>query len=180
MTTLEFLDLDARGCISLAQRQDIVREALTWERTPFRHQGKVKGVGCDCAMFPVAVYQLLGLIPPDYQPEYYPMDWHLHHGHHGPNGRVWRGHEGHALEGCGDERYLREVLRFAYGVDAPQPGDFVLYRFGRAYAHGGIVLAWPEIIHSARTARMVTRAYGLRDGELSHRNPIFFSLWGRQ
>lgn len=29
-------------------RQAIVDEALTWEKTPYRHQGRAKGVGVDC------------------------------------------------------------------------------------------------------------------------------------
>ncbi|NDC56413.1 MAG: hypothetical protein EBZ69_06345 [Alphaproteobacteria bacterium] len=29
-------------------RMDIVREAREWINTPFKHQGALKGVACDC------------------------------------------------------------------------------------------------------------------------------------
>lgn len=37
----------------------------------------------------------------------------------------------------------------------PLPGDLVLWRFGRAFAHGAIVAAWPRIIHAELQARRV-------------------------
>ena len=57
-----------------------------------------------------------GLVGP-----YYPRDWHLHRS---------------------AERYLETVLARATEIseDAARPGDVVLYRFGRAFAHGAIVL----------------------------------------
>lgn len=36
-------------------RQAIVEEAKTWLGTPFHHQGRVKGAGCDCAGLVVGV-----------------------------------------------------------------------------------------------------------------------------
>jgi cell wall-associated NlpC family hydrolase len=30
----------------------------------------------------------------------------------------------------------------------PEPGDLVLFRFGRCFAHGGIVTLWPRLIHA--------------------------------
>lgn len=42
-------------------RAAIVFEARTWLGTPFHHQGRVKGVGVDCAGVPIGVAQALGL-----------------------------------------------------------------------------------------------------------------------
>lgn len=42
-------------------RDEIVAEARTWLKTPFHHQGRLKGVGVDCAGVPVGVAQALGL-----------------------------------------------------------------------------------------------------------------------
>lgn len=42
-------------------RAAIVAEARTWLDTPFHHQGRVKGVGVDCAGVPIGVAQACGL-----------------------------------------------------------------------------------------------------------------------
>jgi cell wall-associated NlpC family hydrolase len=55
------------------------------------------------------------------------MDWHLHQM---------------------GQRYLEHVLTVCDPVDAPLPGDIVLYHFGKCISHGGIVIGWPTIIHS--------------------------------
>lgn len=47
-------------------RSAIIAEAESWIGTPFRHQGRAKGVGVDCVGLPVAVAQALGLLPGDY------------------------------------------------------------------------------------------------------------------
>lgn len=44
---------------------DIVAEARSWLDTPFRHQGRVRGVGVDCAGVVVQVGQALGLVEYD-------------------------------------------------------------------------------------------------------------------
>jgi cell wall-associated NlpC family hydrolase len=59
------------------QREDVVREALSWIGTPFHHAGRVKGAGVDCGQFPLAVFESCGLIP-NYVPAHYPADFHLH------------------------------------------------------------------------------------------------------
>jgi NlpC/P60 family putative phage cell wall peptidase len=42
-------------------RDQIVAEARTWLGTPFRHQGRVKGVGVDCVGLAIGVASALGL-----------------------------------------------------------------------------------------------------------------------
>lgn len=39
---------------------DMITEMRTWIGTPFVHQGRVKGVGCDCAAIPVMAGRFLG------------------------------------------------------------------------------------------------------------------------
>src|SRR5579871_668762 len=141
------------------RRSAALAEALSWLGTPYRHMGRIKGVGADCATFPAAVYAAIGAIP-EVEIEFYPPDWHLHRG---------------------EEKYLARVMQFAVPVDAPLPGDFVLWRFGRAFAHGAIVIAWPRIIHAAIGIGVIeddgvapTLAFGRRTGRREHR---FFSLW---
>jgi cell wall-associated NlpC family hydrolase len=136
------------------QRAAVIAEALSWQGTPYHHAAQLKGSGVDCAMLPAAVYRAAGLIP-ELAVAHYPPDWHLHRD---------------------VERYLDIVVRHATQIPAPTgPGDFVLYRWGRCFAHGAIVIAWPEIIHA------VIHVGVIRDrgdaGRLAGRPCRFFTLW---
>src|ERR1035437_3278475 len=112
-----------------AIRSAIVAEAKSWLGTSYHHQGAVKSVGVDCVRLLIKVYQAFGLVPFDLDPRPYVPDWHMHRG---------------------EERYLDGVLKYGHPVDVPQPGDIAVYRFGRTYSHGGIVIGWPVIIHAHR------------------------------
>src|ERR1019366_3166581 len=109
------------------QRETVIVEARTWMLTPYVHQARAKGAGCDCMTFIHETYIACGVIPREELP-YYPKDWHKHQP---------------------DEKYLNGVLRYAHEVPTPQPGDIVLLRFCQAWAHGGIVINWPQLIHSS-------------------------------
>jgi len=108
------------------QQQRVVEIAHTWLGTPYVHHGDVKGAGVDCAMLLVRVYHEAGLAP-DIDPRGYSTQWHLHRS---------------------EEKYLQWIHEYADRVAEPEPGDVVMFRFGRAVAHGGIVVDWPTIIHS--------------------------------
>ena len=137
------------------QRAAVAAEARSWLNTPYHHAARIKGAGTDCAMLPAAVYRAVGLIP-DFTVAYYPPDWHLHRDL---------------------ERYLDIVTRHAAEVPAPTgPGDFVLYRWGRCFAHGAIVTIWPEIIHAVIDVGVVLDHGDA--GRLRGRARRFFTLWG--
>lgn len=136
-------------------RQALVTEAMTWLRTPYHHQGFMKGVGVDCAFLLIKVYHAVGLIP-DIDPRPYPPDWHLHRG---------------------EQRYLNWIEEYARPVDVPKPGDIALYSFGRCVSHGAIVLEWPTIIH-AYMREGVVLADALNTPGLSERFAGFYSFWG--
>jgi cell wall-associated NlpC family hydrolase len=104
------------------QRAAVVAEALTWINTPYHHHARVKGVGVDCAQLLCAVYEACGLVP-HIDPGNYAHDWHLHRGE-----EVFIGW----LEKVG-AREVRAPVR-------PAPGDVALFKYGRAYSHGGIVV----------------------------------------
>lgn len=110
----------------IGSRQDVVAEALTWLRTPYHHQGRIKGAGVDCAMILCEVYQETGHIP-FIDPRPYPPDWHLNRS---------------------EERYLAWIDQYAHEVKNPLPGDIALFKFGRCVSHGAIVVEWPVIVHS--------------------------------
>lgn len=114
------------------ERQRVVEIARTWIGTPYLSNAMVRGAGVDCAMLLIGVYREAGLLPDDLDPRPYPPQWHLHQG---------------------EERYKNIVERFAKEVAAPPeriplPGDVVLFKIGRLFAHGGIVSNWPKIIHA--------------------------------
>jgi cell wall-associated NlpC family hydrolase len=109
-----------------AHRAAVVAEAMSWLGTPYHTGAHVKRVGVDCAWLLIEVYAAEGLIE-RFDPGYYPGDWHLHRA---------------------DERYLGFVLERAREVDAPDVGDIVLMRFGRAFSHGAIYLGDGLILHS--------------------------------
>ena len=121
-----------------ARREAAVAEARGWISTPYHHQGRIKGAGTDCAMLLAAVYYAADVIP-FIDPRPYPADWHLHRP---------------------EQRYLGFVRQYCHQVERPGPGDVVLYQFGRCLAHGGIVTAWPMIIHAYQDARMVIEDRG--------------------
>lgn len=141
----------------MTRRDAVVAEARSWLRTPYHHCASIKGVGVDCAMLLVMVYRAAGLIPADLDPRPYSPDWHLHRGE-----ELFLGW----LEQCGDQ------------VDAPQPGDVAVWRYGRTYSHGAIVVdADGAIVHAARPAGIVTLG-NLRETELQQREALYWRVRG--
>ena len=141
--------------LTIQQRINIVRAAKDWLGTPYHHHARVKRAGADCAMFPLAVYQECGVLPQDYKPPQYSVQWHLHRS---------------------QELYLNEIEKFVVETDSPpQPADFIVFRFGRTYSHGAIVVEWPIVIHSY-IPHGVLLSDALRDGELLSREHKCFEV----
>ena len=111
----------------MSQRQRVVAEAETWLRTPYHHMGRIKGSGTDCLMLLAEVYEAAGVIPHVDVP-FYPPDWNLHRD---------------------AERYLQGLMLYAREIGgSPQSGDVAVFKFGRCFAHGAIVVSWPRLIHA--------------------------------
>ena len=125
--------------------------------TPHRNGARVKGAGVDCGQYPIMVYSSLGLME-DPKPATYPRDFHLHRG---------------------EEFYLEYARAAAHELpegSIPQKGDFALFKIGRVFSHGAIVIAWPKIIHAYVKAGVI---YADADqGELAGKPVKFFSFWG--
>lgn len=51
---------------------DVVTAARALIGTPFHHQGRLPGVGIDCAGVPIVVGRMLGLVAPDFDVAGYP------------------------------------------------------------------------------------------------------------
>jgi cell wall-associated NlpC family hydrolase len=143
------------------QREAVSAIARSWLGTPYHHMGRIKGAGVDCAMFPLEVYREAGLIG-DIEVPYYPVDWMLHRSEEIFLGIV--------------ERYAREITApAATAAGSAESGDLLIYRFGRCFAHGAIVLEWPLIIHSV-VRHGVILSDAERDGMLLGRKRRFFSV----
>lgn len=116
-------------------REKVIQEARSWLGTPYHHEGRVKGVGVDCAMLLVAVYHACGLIP-DIDPRPYSFDWMLNRD---------------------EEKFLGWVKEYGSETDDPQPGDVLVWRFGRTFSHGSILVDQVgAIVHAYRPAGYVT------------------------
>jgi cell wall-associated NlpC family hydrolase len=138
------------------ERDAVVAEARAWVRTPYVHQSRLKGIGADCTFFAM-VYEACGLVPHVDIPHYSPQA-HLH--------RVAAIYEG-------------IVGRHAHRTESPLRGDIVLYHFGRAYSHGGVLIedGWPSrIVHGDMEAGFVLIGHG-DGGRLQGAPRMFFTLW---
>jgi cell wall-associated NlpC family hydrolase len=146
--------------ITVQQREQVVAEAKTWveARTPYIPQGQIKGVGCDCATFLVCVYRAVGLIPADFDPGFYDINAHMH-------------------KETVTKQYEETIRQFAVEIPEAeaQPGDLVLFRVAHAYAHGGIIVDYPQIIHSMNKHGVVYSNMQ-QDSFLLRRPKIFFTL----
>jgi cell wall-associated NlpC family hydrolase len=137
----------------MSAREAVVAEALSWLGTPYHHHGRVKGVGVDCAMLLAEVYERCGLIE-RVEPGFYPVDWHFHRD---------------------EEAFVGWLARVgARQVDAPQLGDVAVFKYGRAYSHGGIVVPGGCAHAFMRAGRVMTTR--LDEEPLLGRPTQFWSL----
>lgn len=139
----------------MTKRHDVAAEAMTWAGTPYHHHARVKGVGVDCVQLLCAVYEACGLLPP-VEPGAYACDWHVHQE---------------------TELYLLGLLGVgATEVQTSGLGDAVLFRFGRTWSHGGIVVAPDTVLHAYMgRGAIVTR---FDEEPLARRKARFFTLPG--
>lgn len=107
-------------------REWVIREASSWEGTPYVPHGRVKGVGVDCGG---VVYQsytpLFGPFPPF--PTGYAPDWALH---------------------TTKELYLDFIAPFTKEVPFPERGGITIYHYGLVYSHAAIYADNDEYIHA--------------------------------
>jgi NlpC/P60 family putative phage cell wall peptidase len=122
-------------------RAQIVEEARRWVGTPYRHQARVRGAGCDCGGLVGGVAVALGIVA---------ADW-------------WEAVFDRAFGGYGRQP-VRGSLRtvcdlFMARVSTPQPGDVVMMHFGPDPQHLGIVADYRHgglsIVHALSTVGYV-------------------------
>ena len=141
------------------ERAAVAREARRWEGTPFHWRAQIPGPqgGADCATFPCAVYQNVGLftIPVHDMPE----QWHLHRGR---------------------EEYVETIAPFMREctIGEIREGDFLMTRIGRLYSHGGIVVGWPLLVHCYGFGVHCVNV--LTDAVWRGQENRYFSPWGKR
>ncbi len=115
------------------RRAAVIAEALTWVGTPFHHAARVKGAGVDCLTFLTEVFERAGIVPRQTLPFYRP-DFMMHQT---------------------EETYLLGLLEHGREVAAPLPADVAIFKWGRIYAHAGIVTDWPWMLHAAPSVGVI-------------------------
>lgn len=141
------------------QRAAVIAEAMTWLGTPFRNNAAVKGQGVDCAQLLAKVFANAGVVPPQ-NVEIYSPQFFLHHS---------------------EEKFLSYVLPLAreIAIGDAREADVVVYKIGRVFAHGAIVLEWPKAILHAHLLSGRVLITGAFEGDLFGRDVRAFSFWGR-
>lgn len=145
-----------RPAIEAQQRIAVAQHAHSWLGTDYHHQARIKGAGVDCALLLCEVYQAAGVIP-FVDPTPYPQNWHIHRN---------------------DERYLSWMNQYALlSDDAPELGDLVMFKFGRAYSHAGIYVGDNSVIHSLQDVGVIQSK--LDEPPLCNRAMLVYTFWGQ-
>src|SRR5512135_255804 len=110
--------------IPMSMRNEIIAEARSWIGTPYRHQGRLKGIASDCVGFIICVPRALGLFPPDFD-----VNGYSRH----PEPAVMRG-------------FLDQYLDRVWPAD-PLPGDVLWLKPNRLPQHLAILTYDNRIIH---------------------------------
>lgn len=110
--------------------ETVVAEALSWLDTPYRHQGRRKGVGCDCLGLVLGVWRAIYRDVPELPGPYAP-DW---------------------AEAGGEERFLAAMRRHfrEKPPNAMAPGDLLLFRWRPHLPakHAGVLVEPGSFVHA--------------------------------
>jgi NlpC/P60 family putative phage cell wall peptidase len=112
----------------MVTRQQIVEEARKWLRTPFQHQGRLRGIGVDCVGLPLCVVRDLGL-----------GDW-------------LEDYKVYPAQPVADEVLMACRNRLCEVPKAQlQPGDVIVFRVPKSACHAairsdrGVIHAWAPV-----------------------------------
>ncbi len=111
----------------------LVQQVLQWVGVPYQHRGLTRA-GCDCTGLLIGCVQELGYAP-NYQLRYYPRDWNLH--------------------AMADDYIRQELAAVAAPTPIAQPGDILLFRFGKCVAHSAILVRAKTFLHAHTRAGKV-------------------------
>lgn len=142
--------------LTLEEAARVIDSANGWIRTPYHPGARLKGIGVDCAQILVAVYSEAGFIPA-IETGHYSIQVHLHKE---------------------DTQYVDTIKEWAVEIEESEaaPGDLVLYKVARAYAHGAIIVEWPGVIVHAMQRAGVIYSHGTDEGFIRKRARRFFRV----
>ena len=125
----------------MSARDEVLKIAMRWIGTPYRHQASLEGVGADCLGLVRGVWRELYGAEPELVPAYAP-DW---------------------AERSGHERLMEAAARhFGASISFAEarPGDLLLFRWraGCAAKHAGILAPDGGFIHAYEQAAVIRSA----------------------
>lgn len=145
------------------QRDIVIATAKSFLRTPYHHMGRRRGVGVDCATLILECAVAAGIVPPDEKLPYYPFQWNM-------NGDT--------------ESLVTFIRRFCPEITGPpKPASLVVWKMGRTFSHGAVIIDWPLCIH-ARAGDGCEYVDANADGRLAMmgaeiRPKLFFDHWAK-
>jgi cell wall-associated NlpC family hydrolase len=146
--------------LTTEQRDVIVKEAQSWIGTRYVGWSAIKGPrgGVDCGQLLYAVLRDTGHVPANVK---LPTDYSLQISQH------------QASTAYIDivRTYMREVPE-----SEVLPGDVVIYKLGKAFAHGAFIIKWPDMVLHAIAHNGVTCAHGSKMPVFKRAEKLFFTL----
>jgi NlpC/P60 family putative phage cell wall peptidase len=112
-----------------ATRSAFVQEARTWLNTPYQHQGRLKGVACDCIGLVICTARALGLTEYDIT--------------------------GYGKRPDGNLRPVMETQLEFIPLTTAQAGDVLLFAWNTFPLHVGILTDETHLIHAYMPNRRV-------------------------
>lgn len=114
----------------MVSSEQVVLQARTWLHTPYHHQGRLKGVGVDCAGLIIGVAHELGLSSFDI--------------------------EGYTARPNGDSLHQAcQAQMQALTIEQLCPGDVLLFRFDAHPGHLGFLSGTDTLLHAYLPRRKV-------------------------
>jgi cell wall-associated NlpC family hydrolase len=142
-----------------AQRAAVIAEAVSWLKTPFRDCARVKGAGIDCCNLIAAAYEGAGVAE------------HITISQYSPQLML------HSAE----ERFIRELTDHGFHEiqeSEAQPADVAVFKVGRSFSHGAIVIEpGRKIVHAVKLYRGVVFSSLEQDTFVARRERKLFSFW---
>lgn len=155
--------------LKLVTRQEAVKLAALFLKTPYVLGGRVKGAGVDCATLLALYLEECGFAQKNDFDDVgiYTGDWFQH---------------------ARSERYLMRLIRHApkvldticRGTVDAKPGSLVLFKVvrSRLFNHGGIITKWPFMIHAQDPC--VKEVDATKFFLTSHREMAIFDPWSSE
>lgn len=118
------LSCASKGVEAMVTKAEFIQKARTWLGTPYRHQGRLKNISCDCIGLVICVCRELGL-----QEETFDVSGYSSR----PDGTL--------LDQC--ELYMKRVP-----IVAAQPADILVFNWKSEPHHVAIMTGPTTIIHA--------------------------------